>query len=78
MPNASDKGTLADYASLSSDELIARLLESEETLDAIRAGEVDAVVVGGLRATGLYARKCGSTVPCASRTDAGGRGHACR
>lgn len=54
MPNAPDKGTLADYASLSSDELIARLRESEETLDAIRAGEVDAVVVGGPAGQRVY------------------------
>ncbi len=29
------------------DELEARLLESEETLGAIRRGEIDALVVGG-------------------------------
>ena len=36
-----------DYESLSGEELISRLREAEETLDAIRNGEVDAVVVAG-------------------------------
>src|ERR1700748_271934 len=36
-----------DYASLTADELISRLREAEETLEAIRTGEVDAVVVAG-------------------------------
>ena len=35
-------------------ELRARLLEAEETLDAIRHGEVDAVVVGGPSGTRVY------------------------
>ena len=37
----------AGIADLSVDELRTRLLEAEETLDAIRNGDVDAVVVGG-------------------------------
>ena len=36
-----------DSQSLTSDELLLRLREAEETLEAIRAGEVDAVVVAG-------------------------------
>src|ERR1700743_56730 len=35
------------YESLTSEELISRLREAEQTLEAIRTGEVDAVVVAG-------------------------------
>ena len=41
-------------AALTVDELRARLLEAEETLDAIRDGEVDAVVVGGPAGQQVY------------------------
>src|ERR1700754_3989480 len=37
----------SDYESLTSEELISRLREAEQTLEAIRTGEVDAVVVAG-------------------------------
>jgi PAS domain S-box-containing protein len=43
-----------DYGSLTSDELISRLREAEETLAAIRAGEVDAVVVAGPAGQQVY------------------------
>src|ERR1700754_1546592 len=43
-----------DYGSLTSDELISRLREAEETLEAIRAGEVDAVVVAGPAGQQVY------------------------
>ena len=39
---------------LSADELRARLLEAEETLNAIRDGDVDAVVVGGPAGQQVY------------------------
>jgi two-component system, sensor histidine kinase len=39
--------TLGDFVEASVDELRARLAEAEETLRAIRAGEVDAVIVQG-------------------------------
>jgi PAS domain S-box-containing protein len=42
------------YGSLTSDELISRLREAEETLAAIRAGEVDAVVVAGPAGQQVY------------------------
>ncbi len=41
-------------ASLSADRLRARLIEAEDTLDAIRNGEVDAVVVGGPAGQQVY------------------------
>ncbi len=41
-------------AALSADELRARLLEAEETIDAIRDGDVDAVVVGGPAGQQVY------------------------
>jgi PAS domain S-box-containing protein len=43
-----------DYASLTGEELISRLREAEETLQAIRAGEVDAVVVAGPAGQQVY------------------------
>jgi len=43
-----------DYQSLSSDELILRLREAEETLEAIRTGEVDAVVIAGPAGQQVY------------------------
>src|ERR1700760_503095 len=43
-----------DYGSLTSDELISRLREAEETLAAIRAGEVDAVAVAGPAGQQVY------------------------
>ncbi len=39
---------------LSADELRARLLEAEETIDAIRDGEVDAIMVGGPTGEQVY------------------------
>lgn len=43
------------YESLSNEELIFRLREAEETLEAIRVGEVDAVVVAGANGQQVYA-----------------------
>jgi len=43
-----------DNQSLTSDELLLRLREAEETLEAIRAGEVDAVVVAGPAGQQVY------------------------
>src|ERR1700755_31568 len=43
-----------DYESLSSEELISRLREAEETLEAIRLGEVDAVVIAGAEGQQVY------------------------
>src|ERR1700754_3865575 len=43
-----------DLASLTVPELEARLREAEETLDAIRNGDVDAVVVGGPSGQQVY------------------------
>ena len=43
-----------DYESLTHDELIARLREAEETLEAIRTGEVDAVVIAGPSGQQVY------------------------
>src|SRR6201994_2489216 len=43
-----------DYASLTSEELISRLRETEETLEAIRTGEVDAVVIAGSHGQQVY------------------------
>lgn len=43
-----------DYASLTSEELVSRLQEAEETLDAIRTGEVDAVVIAGPQGQQVY------------------------
>ena len=54
MTNSTVKGKSADYGSLSVEELVSRLCEAEETLDAIRAGEVDAVVVGGPAGQRVY------------------------
>jgi PAS domain S-box-containing protein len=44
----------ADYGSLGTEELISRLREAEETLDAIRTGEVDAVVIAGPQGQQVY------------------------
>jgi PAS domain S-box-containing protein len=44
----------ADYASLAHEELISRLREAEETLEAIRTGEVDAVVIAGSHGQQVY------------------------
>ena len=46
--------TEMDYASLSGEELISRLREAEETLEAIRTGEVDAVVIAGSQGQQVY------------------------
>src|ERR1700744_4676566 len=43
-----------DYSSLSPQELILRLQEAEETLQAIRTGEVDAVVIAGPTGQQVY------------------------
>src|ERR1700748_3414629 len=43
-----------DYASLTADELISRLREAEETLEAIRTGAVDAVVIAGSQGQQVY------------------------
>src|ERR1700761_2249548 len=43
-----------DYASLSREELISRVREAEDTLEAIRTGEVDAVVVAGPQGQQVY------------------------
>jgi PAS domain S-box-containing protein len=43
-----------DFAGLDPDELRLRLREAQETLDAIRNGEVDAVVVGGASGQKVY------------------------
>lgn len=42
------------YGSLSHDELIHRLQEAEDTLEAIRTGEVDAVVIAGPSGQQVY------------------------
>jgi PAS domain S-box-containing protein len=47
-------GNETDYGSLTGEELIARLREAEETLEAIRTGEVDAVVVAGSQGQQVY------------------------
>ena len=49
-----DHADPADYESLSGDELISRLREAEETLDAIRTGRVDAVVIAGPAGQQVY------------------------
>src|ERR1700755_3177913 len=43
-----------DYRSLTPEETISRLREAEETLEAIRTGEVDAVVVAGPQGQQVY------------------------
>ncbi|QPF83799.1 response regulator [Bradyrhizobium genosp. L] len=43
-----------DYGSLTDEELISRLREAEETLDAIRTGAVDAVVIAGSQGQQVY------------------------
>src|ERR1700759_1083228 len=43
-----------DYRSLTPEEMISRLREAEETLEAIRTGEVDAVVIAGSRGQQVY------------------------
>ena len=48
------KQSPTDYESLGRDELISRLREAEETLDAIRTGEVDAVVIAGPAGQQVY------------------------
>lgn len=45
----------SDGYDLSGEQLIARLREAEETLEAIRIGEVDAVVVAGANGQQVYA-----------------------
>src|ERR1700753_1542641 len=44
----------SDYESLTGEELVSRLREAEETLEAIRTGEVDAVVVAGPAGQQVY------------------------
>src|SRR6201996_5341651 len=44
----------SDYESLTGEELVSRLREAEETLQAIRTGEVDAVVVAGPAGQQVY------------------------
>lgn len=55
MPDLPAKGPLDDYESLGTEELISRLREAEETLEAIRVGAVDAVVVAGPNGQQVYA-----------------------
>src|ERR1700761_504715 len=43
-----------DYALLTTEELISRLREAEDTLEAIRTGEVDAVVIAGPQGQQVY------------------------
>src|SRR6201992_3602622 len=43
-----------ESAALTSNELVSRLREAEETLEAIRTGEVDAVVVAGPAGQQVY------------------------
>src|ERR1700761_3835946 len=43
-----------DYDSLTNEELISRLREAEETIEAIRTGEVDAVVIAGPQGQQVY------------------------
>lgn len=45
---------LSSHESLGSEELISRLREAEETLEAIRTGEVDAVVIAGPAGQQVY------------------------
>ena len=47
-------GNDGGYKSLSDEELISRLREAEETLEAIRIGEVDAVVIAGAEGQQVY------------------------
>src|SRR3954469_17408742 len=54
MPDFPADDNPTDYVSLTSDELIARLREAEETLEAIRTGEVDAVVIAGPQGQQVY------------------------
>src|SRR6201996_2857354 len=54
MPDQPATGHLEGYESLGRDELISRLREAEETLEAIRVGEVDAVVVAGAHGQQVY------------------------
>ncbi|WP_424630527.1 ATP-binding protein [Bradyrhizobium sp. SYSU BS000235] len=49
------RGNSGGYDSLSGEELISRLREAEETLEAIRVGEVDAVVIAGANGQQVYA-----------------------
>src|SRR6201995_4495541 len=44
----------SDYESLTGEELVSRLREAEETLEAIRTGEVDAVVIAGPAGPQVY------------------------
>src|SRR3984885_12955943 len=46
--------TPAEFPGLDGEELRARLREAEETIDAIRNGDVDAVVVGGPSGQQVY------------------------
>jgi PAS domain S-box-containing protein len=54
MKDSSANHNPADYEKLTSEELISRLREAEDTLDAIRTGEVDAVVVAGPAGQQVY------------------------
>ena len=55
------------------------LREAQETLDAIRSGEVDAVVVSGARGNQIYSLSgAEQPLPDLCGTDAGGRGHGFR
>lgn len=54
MTDLPGNGGLDGYGALGSEELISRLREAEETLEAIRAGEVDAVVVAGPNGQQVY------------------------
>ena len=55
-PPASDREANGG-AGESVDSLLARLAVAEETLRAIRSGEVDALVVSTARATGFHAAR---------------------
>jgi aminoglycoside phosphotransferase len=44
----------AEYQQATREELVEQLREAQETLDAIRNGEVDAVVVGGASGQQVY------------------------
>jgi PAS domain S-box-containing protein len=54
MKDSSANHNPTDYEKLTSEELISRLREAEDTLDAIRTGEVDAVVVAGPAGQQVY------------------------
>src|ERR1700742_4364600 len=54
MTDSPEHPSPTDYESLSGDELISRLREAEETLEAIRTGEVDAVGIAGPAGQQVY------------------------